>query len=161
MNNGLFFSGSIDINNLLTYLVSFGIAFLIALWAGLIIWVFRDIRSRTRDPFLIILSVLFVTVLSLPGVFVYLFVRPQKTFEQKYQEAIEEEAILREIGISEKCPSCGHTVQAEWIFCPYCHTKLKKKCVHCGKALELPWNLCPYCGQQQQKPFMDGESARD
>ena len=159
MNNGLFFSGSFDLSNFLTYLLAFGIAFLIALWIGLIIWVFRDIRSRTRDPFMIILSVLFIIVLFLPGVFVYLFIRPRKTFEQKYQDAIEEEAILREIGISDKCPSCGHNIREEWIFCPYCHTKLKKKCVHCGKPLELPWNLCPYCGEQQQKPFIDGEQS--
>ena len=158
MNNGLS-SFRFDINNILTYLLAFGIAFLIALWIGLIIWVFRDIRSRTRDPFMIILSVLFVIVLFIPGVFVYLFIRPRKTFEQKYMDAIEEEAILREIGISEKCPSCGHNIEEEWIFCPYCHTKLKKKCVHCGKPLELPWNLCPYCGEQQQKPFIDGEQS--
>ena len=143
MNSGSILPASIDIKNLMTYALSFGIAFIIALWIGLILWVLRDIRSRTRDPFMIILSVFFVIVLFIPGVFVYLFIRPRKTFEQKYQDTIEEEAILREIGISEKCPSCGHTVQKDWIICPYCHTKIKKKCVHCGKELELPWNICP------------------
>lgn len=155
MNSGSFLPASFDLKNLLTYALAFGVAFIIALWIGLILWVLRDIRSRTRDPFMIILSVLFVIILFIPGIFIYLFIRPRKTFEQKYQDAIEEEAILREIGISEKCPSCGHTVQADWIICPYCHTKIKKKCVHCGKGLELPWNICPYCGEQQQKPFID------
>ena len=141
MNNGFAFLDSFDMKNLMTYAVAFGIAFLIALWIGLILWVLRDIRSRTRDPFMIILSVLFVVVLFIPGIFVYLFIRPKKTFEQKYQDAIEEEALLREIGISEKCPSYGHNIQTDWIVCPYCHTKIKKKCVSCGRALELPWNL--------------------
>ncbi len=159
MNSLITFIDSFEIKNILTYALSFGIAFLAALWLGLILWVFRDIRSRTRDPLMIILSILFVVVLFIPGIFIYLLIRPKKTFEQKYLDAIEEEAILREIGTSEKCPSCGHNILDEWIFCPYCHTKLKKKCVHCGKPLELPWNLCPYCGEQQQKPFIDDKSS--
>lgn len=159
MKEGFAFLSSFDLTNIFTYLLAFGIAFLAALWLGVIIWVLRDIRTRTRDPFMIILSVLFVIVLFIPGVFVYLFIRPGKTFEQKYQNAIEEEAILREIGISEKCPSCGHDIHDDWIICPYCHTKLKKKCVNCGKALELPWNICPFCGEQQQKPFIDDKSS--
>lgn len=159
MNNGFAFLNSFDINNLLTYVIAFSAAFVAALWIGLTLWVLRDIRSRTRDPFMIILSILFMIVLFIPGIFIYLFVRPRKTFEQKYQDAIEEEALLREIGVSEKCPSCGHNIQSDWILCPYCHTKVKKKCVNCGKAIELPWNLCPYCGEQQQKPFIEEKSA--
>jgi len=159
MNGNYSLLSSLDLTNILTYVLAFGIAFLIALWLGVIIWVFRDIRTRTRDPFMIILSILFVIVLFIPGIFVYLFIRPGKTFEQKYQEAIEEEAILREIGISEKCPGCGHSIEKDWTICPYCHTKIKKKCVHCGKALELPWNICPYCGEQQQKPFIDEKTS--
>ena len=159
MNNVFAFIDSFDLKNIMTYAAAFGIAFLIALWIGLILWVLRDIRSRTRDPFMIILSVLFVIVLFIPGIFIYLFIRPRKTFEQKYQDAIEEEALLREIGVSEKCPSCGHNIQSDWILCPYCHTKVKKKCVNCGKAIELPWNLCPYCGEQQQKPFIDEKTT--
>ena len=159
MNNGLAFLNALDMKNVMTYGIAFGVAFIIALWIGLILWVLRDIRSRTRDPFMIILSVLFLIVLFIPGIFVYLFIRPRKTFEQKYQDAIEEEALLREIGVSERCPSCGHNIEKDWILCPYCHTKIKKKCVNCGKALELPWNLCPYCGEQQQKPFIDEKSS--
>ncbi|MBQ6342980.1 MAG: zinc ribbon domain-containing protein [Anaerolineaceae bacterium] len=159
MNNGIAFLNSLDIKNVMTYVIAFGAAFVIALWIGLILWVLRDIRSRTRDPFMIILSVLFLIVLFIPGIFVYLFIRPRKTFEQKYQDAIEEEALLREIGVSERCPSCGHNIEKDWILCPYCHTKVKKKCVNCGNALELPWNLCPYCGEQQQKPFIDEKSS--
>lgn len=159
MNNGIAFLNSLDIKNVMTYVIAFGVAFVIALWIGLILWVLRDIRSRTRDPFMIILSVLFLIVLFIPGIFVYLFIRPRKTFEQKYQDAIEEEALLREIGVSERCPSCGHNIEKDWILCPYCHTKVKKKCVNCEKALELPWNLCPYCGEQQQKPFIDEKSS--
>ncbi len=159
MNNGFAFLNSFDMTKLLTYVLSFAIAFFLALWFGLILWVFRDIRSRTRDPFMIILSILFMIFLSIPGIFIYLIIRPAKTFEQKYQDAIEEEALLREIGISEKCPSCGQNIQKEWIVCPYCHTKIKKKCVHCGEAIELPWNICPYCGEQQQKPFIDDKMS--
>ncbi len=154
MNIGLDFLGNINSKNLLTLLISVGIAFIVALWIGIILWVLRDIRSRSRDPLLAILSVLLVIVLFIPGIFVYLILRPKKTFEQKYMEALEEESLLREIGISEKCPSCGSDIEKDWIVCRYCHTKLKKKCVSCGAALELPWNICPRCGEQQQKPYV-------
>ena len=67
MNNGFAFLDSFTMKNLMIYAVAFGIAFFAALWIGLILWVLRDIRSRTRDPFMIILSVFFVIVLFLPG----------------------------------------------------------------------------------------------
>ena len=40
------------------------------------IWTYRDIRSRARDPLVQILSALLVAVLNLPGVLVYLILRP-------------------------------------------------------------------------------------
>lgn len=133
------------LSNLLLILTAWGAAFIAALWLGLVFWTFRDIRSRARDPLARILAVLVVAVLFLPGVVVYLILRPQRTLEEEYQSTLEEEALLQAIEESPLCPGCGRRVKDNWMVCPNCHTKLKKTCHKCGKLMELPWNLCPYC----------------
>ena len=132
----------------------FAAAFLAALWLSLIFWTFRDIRKRSRDSFMRILSVVIVALLSLPGVLIYLILRPSHTLEEEYQHSLEEEALLQTIEDASVCPACNRRVQKDWIACPNCHVKLKKVCPHCGKYLELPWNLCPYCGT----PVVESES---
>ena len=135
-----------SLNNYVLILAAWGAAFLAALWLSLIIWTNRDIRSRARDPFIRILAVLVVAVLFIPGIVVYLILRPAQTLDEEYQHTLEEEALLQTVEDSLLCPGCGRRVKENWIVCPNCHTKLKKNCHQCGKLIELPWNLCPYCG---------------
>ena len=127
-------------------LAGFGGAFLAALWIALIIWTNRDIRKRARDPLVQILATVLVVLLNLPGVLVYLVLRPQNTMEDEYQRTLEEEALLQAIEDQVLCPGCERRVREDWQICPGCQTKLKKPCQKCGRLMELPWNLCPYCG---------------
>ena len=134
------------LGNFMLFLTAWGGAFLAALWFSLVIWTYRDIRGRARDPLARILAVLVVAVLFLPGIVVYLILRPPRTIEEDYQHTLEEEALLQAIEDASLCPGCGRRVKENWIVCPSCHTKLKKNCHQCGRLMELPWNLCPYCG---------------
>ena len=134
------------LNGYLLAAVAFGGAFLVALWLALIVWTWRDIRSRARDPLAQVLAVLLVALLNLPGVLVYLILRPAHTLEEEYQRTLEEEALLVSIEDQTLCPGCERRVREDWQVCPNCHTKLKKTCQHCNKLMELPWNICPYCG---------------
>jgi len=134
------------LSSFLLVLTAFGGAFLVALWVALIIWTYRDIRARARDPFVQILSALLVAVLNLPGILVYLILRPPRTLEEEYQRTLEEEALLQALEDLPLCPGCERRVRDEWQVCPNCHTKLKKSCHNCGKLMELPWNICPFCG---------------
>jgi hypothetical protein len=134
------------LSNAFLILSAWGAAFIAALWLGLIFWTYRDIRARARDPLARILAVLVVALLFLPGIVVYLILRPPRTLEQEYQQTLEEEALLQSIEDSPLCPGCGRRIRDSWIVCPNCHTKIKKTCHQCGKLMELPWNLCPYCG---------------
>ncbi len=145
------------LSNLLLILTGFGGAFIAALWIALVIWTYRDIRSRTRDPLVQILSTLLVAVLNLPGILVYLILRPQRTLEEEYQRTLEEEALLQALEDLPLCPGCERRVKDDWQVCPNCHTKLKKTCNECGKLMELSWNLCPYCGTPV--PGMHRETA--
>ncbi len=136
----------VTLRNILLVLTGFAAAFAAALWLSLLIWTYRDIRQRSRDRLARILAVLVVAVLFLPGIIIYLILRPHQSLEDEYQHTLEEEALLQSIEDSPLCPGCGRHIKEEWIACPSCFTKLKKICHQCGKPMELPWNLCPYCG---------------
>lgn len=127
------------------FATAFSVAFLAALWLSLIFWAFRDIRKRTRDPFMRILAVIVVALLFLPGILIYLILRPPRTLEEEYQQSLEEEALLQTIEDASICPGCNRRIESSWLACPNCHTLLKKQCKTCGKVINLPWNLCPYC----------------
>ncbi len=133
------------LTNLVLLLAGFGGAFLVALWISLVIWTYRDIRARTRDPLMHLLSVFLVAVLNLPGILVYLILRPPRTLEEEYQHTLEEEALLQSLEEQPFCPGCERRVQDDWQICPNCQTRLRKPCTACGRLLELPWNICPYC----------------
>jgi RNA polymerase subunit RPABC4/transcription elongation factor Spt4 len=132
-------------SSILLILVAFGGAFLAALWLALVIWAWRDIRNRARDPLAQALAVLVVAVLNLPGVLVYLILRPTRTLEEDYQRTLEEEALLASIEDQMLCPGCERRVKEGWQVCPNCHTRLKKSCQACNQLMELPWNICPNC----------------
>jgi RNA polymerase subunit RPABC4/transcription elongation factor Spt4 len=120
--------------------------FLVALWAALVVWTYRDMRARHRDRLVHILAALMVALLNLPGVLVYLILRPSKTLEEEYQQTLEEEALLQSIEDQSICPGCERHIKENWLVCPSCQTKLRKPCHSCGRLMELPWNICPYCG---------------
>jgi RNA polymerase subunit RPABC4/transcription elongation factor Spt4 len=134
------------LNNLLLIAAAWGGAFIAALWLSLLVWTYRDIRSRVRDPLVRILAVLVVALLFLPGIVVYLILRPPQTMEEEYQHTLEEEVLLQAIEERDACPGCGRHTADDWTVCPNCHTRLMKKCHACDRLMKLPWSLCPYCG---------------
>ncbi len=133
------------LKQLSTFAIGFSAAFLAALWLSLIFWTNRDIRKRSRDRGIRILSVIVVALLFLPGVLIYLVLRPQRTLEEEYQHSLEEEALLQTIEGIALCPGCESHIQPDWLVCPNCGTVIKKKCESCEQMIDLTWNICPYC----------------
>ena len=132
--------------DLILFVTAWGSAFLVTLWLALIFWTYRDIKKRTGDNFLRILSILLVTILYLPGVVIYMLMRPSMTLEEEYKKTLEEEALLNAIEQDSHCPGCSRHIKESWLVCPDCHTKLKKPCHKCRRPMDIHWNLCPYCG---------------
>src|SRR4029450_6963683 len=97
-------------------------AYLVALWIASARWTFRDIRARTT---------------ALPRQ-----VAPTPLSE----DSLEEEAFLQGIQIHNSCPVCKQRVEPEFIFCPWCQTRLKRPCTRCDRPLMLRWKMCPFCG---------------
>jgi RNA polymerase subunit RPABC4/transcription elongation factor Spt4 len=122
---------------------------LIAFWLAIIIWVYRDMKARSRDSLLRLLVALFVAILNVPGLLIYLFLRPRETLAESYERSLEEEALLQEIEEKPVCPTCGIRTHEDWQVCPSCHTRLKKVCIQCHRLLELSWNICPHCATSQ------------
>ena len=134
-----------SLGGVFVYASAFFGGFLAALWLSLIFWTLRDIRSRTRDRIIHILATILVAILTLPGLVIYLILRPRVTLNEAYQSMLEEEALLSEIESRKVCPGCGAAIQQNWQVCAYCHTRIQKVCTHCGELLELPWQICPFC----------------
>lgn len=122
---------------------------LAAFWLAMVIWTYRDMRARSRDSIAHIIVALMVAVLTLPGLLIYLLLRPRETLSEAYERSLEEEALLQEIEEKPVCPACSRRTHESWQACPSCHTRLKKQCAHCHKMLDLSWNLCPYCATSQ------------
>ena len=142
-------------------LAGFAGAFLVAVWVALVVWTYRDIRSRHRDRFVHILAAVLVALLNLPGVLVYLILRPARTLEEEYQQTLEEEALLQSIEDQTVCPGCERRIREDWLVCPTCQTKLRKSCHSCGRLMELPWDICPYCGTPVPGMRKEGTTMND
>ena len=121
------------------------ITYLIVLWISSVIWTFRDIRERTRDPFFQAVAVFVVLVFTLPGLWLYLILRPEMTLAEAYARSLEEEALLQELEDQKACPNCRRRVADDFLVCPACQTQLKEACVACSRPLSYSWNACPYC----------------
>jgi len=127
-------------------------AFFIAVYLGLIVWTFKDIRSRSRDVLVQVLSALLVAVFTLPGLLIYTLLRPQSTLSEEYERRLAEEALLQELDQEEVCPECQRRVEKDFVVCPYCHHQLRLRCIGCGRLLNPAWDVCPYCGLFRDQP---------
>ncbi|MFO7916553.1 MAG: zinc ribbon domain-containing protein [Anaerolineae bacterium] len=121
-------------------------AYAIAFYVGLIVWTFRDIRSRSRDLLAQIMAPFLVAIFTVPGLLIYLLLRPQETLAEAYERELTEEAIVQELETRRVCPNCKHGVEPDFIVCPYCQQQLRLRCVGCGRLLNPEWDVCPYCG---------------
>ncbi len=90
-----------NISSLVNLISIWGTIFLLSLWLALIFWTYRDTKARLKTPLMRFLGVLIVILLFIPGVLVYVIVRPPITIEESYLRTLEEEALLRAIEDSE------------------------------------------------------------
>jgi hypothetical protein len=144
--------------NIVTILIVYVGVVLIAFWLAMVIWAYRDMRARSRDSVAQLLVATLVLLLNVPGLFIYILMRPRETLSEAYERSLEEEALLQEIEEKPTCPGCGQRVQANWQACPSCHTRLKKPCHVCRNLLDLSWTLCPHCASPQPQ-YMPEDNA--
>ena len=123
-------------------------AYVAAFWFAIIVWTYRDIRKRTRDSLVQGLATALVLVFTLPGLLLYMILRPQETLAAAYARSLEEESLLQDIEDRQSCPNCRRRVHSDYVLCPNCRTQLKQVCLGCDRLISLSWTVCPYCARE-------------
>ena len=127
-------------------------AYLLAIYVGMLVWTWRDIRARSNDMLAAFLSVLIVLVFNLLGLVLYLVLRPREKLADVYERQLAEEALLQDIEDRYVCPECDRRVEADYLLCPTCQVRLRKRCASCDRLMNLQWIVCPYCGEWEAEP---------
>ncbi len=151
-------SGNIldTLSKALGVVVGFLVAFIVIFWISLIVWTFRDIRSRSQDLLVQVLSTLLVAVFFIGGLFIYMILRPRQTLAEIYERQLEEESLLAEMTERQSCNNCHARIESDFQICPSCGQKLKRPCPKCERLLELRWAFCPYCATNLAVQSMPG-----
>ena len=147
--------GSIFDNPVVKLGIQLAVIYWIMLWLAAAYWAFRDMQSRTDNPLAPYLAAAFVIVFTpilFPlAVFTYRIIRPQERIGEVYERNLAEEAMLAEIEAIPHCPNCDRRVEAAWIICPTCRTRLNRVCPNCTHLVELDWTLCAWCGREFER----------
>jgi len=147
------------LQSLVAPLIGCTITFVAIFWISLIIWTFRDIRSRTQDLLTQVLSTVLVAIFFVGGLFIYMILRPRQTLAEIYERQLEEESLLAEMTERQTCDSCHARVESDFQICPSCGHQLKRPCPKCERLLELRWRFCPYCSTNVSGTALPGASS--
>jgi predicted amidophosphoribosyltransferase len=87
------------------------------------------------------------------GPIIYMFFRPPEYLEDVRERELEIRAMEQRLARRDlHCPVCRAEVEASFLVCPVCTTKLKQACVNCKQPLEALWQICPYCETRVETP---------
>ena len=74
--------------SIITVVVVILIAYAVVLSVGAIYWTYRDVRARTRDGGAQAVSILLVAIFNIPGLLLYLILRPNETLHQAHERRL-------------------------------------------------------------------------
>jgi RNA polymerase subunit RPABC4/transcription elongation factor Spt4 len=137
--------------------------YLVIIWLASVLWVYRDIRSRTRDPISHVTAVVIALAFPFIGLPVYFVLRPSDTLVEAYDRQLEQEAILSELHSVSACPNCRRPIQDDFMVCAHCATALREPCSNCKELLQFSWQHCPYCAtaRVRSQPARTAEPTRE
>ena len=149
--HGFFHSGTWDLIRLLA------VVFVFVFWAATVFWVWKDARRRIEDATLVWAATLLGAIPPFLGPLVYMLFRPPEYLEDVRERELEIRAIESRLGAHDlHCNVCGCAVEADFLVCPVCTTKLRQACTECSRPLEAAWQICPYC---ETPVVLDGSLA--
>ena len=127
--------------------------FVFVFWIAVGYWVYKDARRRIEDPWLVGMAVILGLIPPFVGAFIYMLFRPPEYIEDARERQLEIKAMEQRLARRDLfCPVCRAEVDATYLVCPVCTTKLKQSCVSCKAPLEALWQICPYCETQVAAP---------
>lgn len=154
-NGDGFFDGVNDFFNSGAWLVIRNLAlfFVAVFWLAIAYWVFKDARRRIEDPWLVAMATVLGLVPPFVGAVIYMLFRPPEYLEDVRERELEIKAMEQRLAIRDlHCPVCRAEVDASFLVCPVCTTKLKQACRECKAPLEALWQVCPYCETPIERP---------
>ena len=121
---------------------------IILFWLVIIGWVWIDSGERTSKTSIRVVYLFLVIFLNIPGLIIYLIVRPSETIEQIYWADLERRYLKYETAELGDCPKCGHQLLPGYVHCSNCGNEIKRKCPNCGVLINKDHKFCENCGTQ-------------
>jgi hypothetical protein len=129
------------------WLVGRNLAFLVLIvfWLAVGYWTYKDARRRIQDAWLVAMATLLGLVPPFIGAFIYMLFRPPEYLDDVRERELEMKALEALRPEEQRCPVCRSPVDAGFLVCPVCTTRLKEPCSNCKAPLEPLWQVCPFC----------------
>jgi hypothetical protein len=118
-----------------------------AWWCG----TFRDIRLRTRDVLAQVLATLMVAVLTLPGLLVYVLLRPHNTLAGRVRAQSDGRGHPAGVGGKPHLPLVPAAHRAGLCGLPQLPPSTQGALCGLRRLLNLDWDVCPYCGRYRDQ----------
>ena len=122
------------------------VIFVVAFYLASIFWTAKDARRRIEDPWLVGMATVLGLVPPFLGALIYMLFRPPEYLEDVRERELEMRAMEQRLSRRDlSCPVCHADVDASFLVCPVCTTRLRQSCSNCKQPLEALWQVCPYC----------------
>src|SRR5262249_14306858 len=109
-------------------------------WLAIGYWTFKDARRRINSPWVVALATLLGLFPPFLGALVYMLFRPPEYLDEVRERELEIQAIEERLKAGRaECPVCRADVEASFLVCPVCTTRLKEACATCKAPLEALW----------------------
>ncbi|OGC43662.1 hypothetical protein A2400_01385 [candidate division WS6 bacterium RIFOXYB1_FULL_33_14] len=138
------FAGGINFN---LFSLILGVIILL-FWLVIIGWVWIDSGERTSKTSIRVVYLLLVIFLNIPGLIIYLIVRPSETIEQIYWADLERRYLKYETAELGDCSKCGSQLLPGYVHCSNCGNEIKRRCPKCGVLINKDHKFCENCGTQ-------------
>lgn len=119
--------------------------FVIVFWLAVGYWTYKDARRRIQDKWLVAMATLLGLVPPFIGALIYMLFRPPEYLDEVRERELEMKALAALRPVDERCPVCRSAVEASFLVCPVCTTRLRESCTSCRAPLDPLWQICPLC----------------
>lgn len=127
-----------------------GVALVALSWIGVVIFVSKDSERRYKNERLRVFATILAIALYIPGLIIYLVIRPAKTLHEELSTKLLEDAV-HDAG---QCTVCKTSNSDKHRFCTRCGQALLKACPECGEGVRHHWAHCPHC-QSRLAPVVE------
>lgn len=136
-------------------------ALFIVFWLVITGWVWIDSGERTSKLSIRVVYIVLVVLLNIPGLIIYLIIRPSETIEEIYWADLERRYLKFETSELGDCSKCGSQLYPGFVFCTNCGNEIKIRCPRCNVLVNKDHKHCEFCGFQIRDRAVEEEKYPD